>query len=89
MEHLKNKNYEISILYLNKAINKNAKNSILYEKSKNHILKVSGAQNYLQLGLFKVTLDDALKCIELDKTNKNVSDICFFFFLYFSKSIIF
>lgn len=39
MEHLKNKNYEISILYLNKAINQNAKNSILYEKSKNQILK--------------------------------------------------
>lgn len=34
MEHLKNKNYEISILYLNKAINQNSKNPILFEKSK-------------------------------------------------------
>ena len=34
MEHFKNKNHEISILYLNKAINLDAKNPILYEKSK-------------------------------------------------------
>ncbi len=34
MEHFKNKHYEISTLYLNKAINIDAKNAILYEKSK-------------------------------------------------------
>lgn len=37
MEHFKNKNNEISILYLNKAMSLDAKNPILYEKSKINI----------------------------------------------------
>ena len=44
------------------------------------VSKNSGAQNYLQLGLYKVSLDDALKCIEFDKNNKNVINISLYFF---------
>lgn len=47
--------------------------------------KNSGAQNYLQLGLYKVSLDDALKCIEVDKNNKNVINIIIFFIYYSHK----
>ncbi len=72
MEHLRNKNYEISVLYLNKAINIDGKNSILFEKSKNIYFDNLGSQNYFQLGLYKLALDDALKCIEIDKNMKNV-----------------
>jgi len=44
MEHLKNKNYEISNLYLNKAINANENSPILFEKSINIKFKIRSSK---------------------------------------------
>ncbi len=55
-----------------------------YTRKVNLMTKISGAENSLLLGLYKVSLEDALKCIELDKNNKNVIDIVLFFIVIYT-----
>ena len=57
-----------------------------YTRKVNLISKNLGAQNYLQLGLYKVSLDDALKCIELDKNNRNVFNINLFIIIVYPQA---
>jgi hypothetical protein len=55
-----------------------------YTRKVNLMFKISGAENSLLLGLYKVSLEDALKCIELDKNNKNVIYIVLFFIVVYT-----